>query len=210
MSLTTFFGWSKPDNRADRDLWGIKLNAMFDAIDMSMNAVNVASVASPIGVVTPYAGSTAPTGFLIADGSGISRTTYSALFAKIGILHGQGDGTTTFNLPDARGKFIRYVDGGAGNDPDSASRTAGGTGGNTGDNVGSVQDHAMQGHFHEYWRNTSITPTGGTMLGVEATNSTLGPVDVIRDATDDGVNGTPKTSGENRGINLYMTPIIKY
>ena len=55
------------------------------------------------GLVSPYAGSTAPTGWLICDGSAVSRTTYADLYAVIADTYGEGDGSTTFNLPDLRG-----------------------------------------------------------------------------------------------------------
>jgi microcystin-dependent protein len=61
----------------------------------------------PSGVVLPFGGTTAPTGWLLCDGSPISRTTYSALFSAIGTTHGTGDGVNTFNLPDMRGVFPR-------------------------------------------------------------------------------------------------------
>ena len=60
-------------------------------------------VFSPVGMVSPYAGATAPTGWLLSDGSAVSRTTYAALFAVVGETYGAGDGTTTFNLPDLSG-----------------------------------------------------------------------------------------------------------
>lgn len=52
------------------------------------------------GMLSPFAGSTAPDGWLICDGSAISRTTYAALFAVIGTTYGKGDGSTTFNIPN--------------------------------------------------------------------------------------------------------------
>lgn len=55
---------------------------------------------TPIGAIVPYGGNTAPSGFLICDGSAVSRTTYSDLYAVIGTKYGPGDGSTTFNLPD--------------------------------------------------------------------------------------------------------------
>ena len=63
------------------------------------------AAATPAGVVLPYAGSTAPSGYLLADGSAVSRTTYATLFAAIGTTYGVGNGTTTFNLPDLKGKI---------------------------------------------------------------------------------------------------------
>ena len=59
----------------------------------------------PIGSSVDFRGSTAPDGYLLEDGSNISRTTYADLFAVIGTTYGVGDGSTTFTLPDTRGKF---------------------------------------------------------------------------------------------------------
>jgi microcystin-dependent protein len=102
----------------------------------------------PPGTVVAYAGDSPPPGWLLCDGSAVSRTTYAALFAALGTAHGEGNGETTFNLPDYRGTFLRGVDMGAGRDPDAASRAAPGPGGNSGDAVGSVQDDQMQSHRH--------------------------------------------------------------
>jgi len=95
----------------------------------------------PPGAIMAFGGSSVPSGWFLCDGSAVSRTTYSNLFAAISINWGTGDGINTFNLPDLRGRFLRGMDGGVGNDPDAATRTAL-LGGNTGDNVGSYQDDA--------------------------------------------------------------------
>ena len=63
------------------------------------------------GLIEMYAGSSAPSGWLICDGSAVSRTTYAALFSVIGTDYGSGDGTTTFNIPDLRGKVPIGVSG---------------------------------------------------------------------------------------------------
>lgn len=60
--------------------------------------------AAPSGVYLPFAGTTAPAGWLLCDGSAVSRTTYAALFAVLGTVYGAGNGSTTFNLPDLRGR----------------------------------------------------------------------------------------------------------
>ena len=60
----------------------------------------------PTGSIIPFAGSTAPTGFLLCDGSAVSRTTYSALYDVIGTTYGEGDGNTTFNLPNFTDRWI--------------------------------------------------------------------------------------------------------
>ena len=64
----------------------------------------------PTGVILPYGGVTAPSGFLICDGSAVSRTTYANLFAVIGTRYGAGNGSTTFNVPKLNdGSFVRGV-----------------------------------------------------------------------------------------------------
>lgn len=70
----------------------------------------------PSGAVQTFAMSTAPSGWLDCDGSAVSRTTYSSLFSAIGTTFGTGDGSTTFNLPDLRGEFVRGWDDGRGVD----------------------------------------------------------------------------------------------
>ena len=62
-------------------------------------------VIMPSGVVLPYAGASAPTGWFFCYGQPVSRTTYATLFGILGITFGPGDGTTTFNLPDMRGSI---------------------------------------------------------------------------------------------------------
>lgn len=58
----------------------------------------------PTGGMLPYGGSAAPSGYLLCDGSAVSRSTYSALFTVLGTAYGAGDGSTTFNVPDMRGR----------------------------------------------------------------------------------------------------------
>jgi microcystin-dependent protein len=77
----------------------------------TFGAASFSSVPSgvlPPGVIVPYAGLTAaaPTGWLFCNGAAVNRTTYAALFAIIGTAHGAGDGSTTFNLPDLRDKYL--------------------------------------------------------------------------------------------------------
>lgn len=64
----------------------------------------------PVGSLTAYAGSTAPTGWLLCYGQAVSRTTYAALYSAIGTTYGSGDGSTTFNLPDLRGRVVAGLD----------------------------------------------------------------------------------------------------
>ena len=66
-------------------------------------------VANPTGAVIAFAGSSAPTNWLLCSGQAVSRTTYAALFAVISTTYGVGDGTTTFNLPDLRGRTVAGI-----------------------------------------------------------------------------------------------------
>ena len=80
----------------------------------------------PVGVVVPFAGSTSPAGWQLCYGQAISRTTYAGLFATISTTYGSGDGSTTFNVPDLRGRAVAGLDNMGGT---AASRlTAGGSG----------------------------------------------------------------------------------
>ena len=77
--------------------WGTLVNENFDKIDAT----------SITGVIQMYAGSTAPSGWLICNGQAVSRTTYAALYAVIGTTYGAGDGSTTFNVPNLVNKTVR-------------------------------------------------------------------------------------------------------
>jgi microcystin-dependent protein len=96
-------------------------------VDTEVAGIPAASDLTPAGTIIWTARQTAPPGYLKADGSAISRTTYSALYAALGGVfspYGDGDGSTTFNLPDLRGEFIRGADDGRGVD---SGRTIGST-----------------------------------------------------------------------------------
>jgi microcystin-dependent protein len=82
-----------------------------DIADGAITAAKMASSAvTPAGIVSQYAGTTAPTGWLMCYGQDVSRTIESDLFAAIGETYGSGDGSTTFNVPDARGRVIAGLD----------------------------------------------------------------------------------------------------
>ncbi len=101
----------------------------------------------PPGAILAMATTTAPAGYLVCDGSAVSRTTYAALFTAIGVMYGPGDGSTTFNLPNYQGYFLRGINNATGNDPDAATRTDRGDG-TAGDNVGSKQADLFGSHRH--------------------------------------------------------------
>lgn len=107
-----------------------------DGVTSAIQAQIDGIVTSPAGTVIQFAGSSAPAGYLKANGNAVSRTTYAALFAAIGTTYGTGDGSTTFNLPDLRGEFVRGLDDGRGVD---AGRT-----------LGSAQADEFKEHRHSF------------------------------------------------------------
>ena len=158
----------------------------------------------PVGGFIWYSTTTAPSDFLYCNGSAVSRTTYSALFANLGTRYGSGDGSTTFNLPDGRGLFIRQLDDGKGIDPDGSFRVA-----------GSTQTNAFQGH-----KNTIVASDNGSELyGITASGGggsaraiTVkgGGIDLNITTVTDGTNGTPRTASETRPSNMALCLMIKY
>ena len=85
------------------------LNKMQDNIERAINA-QVSGDTLPIGTVLPYTNETAPENWLVCDGSELDRTEYNHLFAIIGTTFGEGDGSTTFNLPNLKGRTIVGLD----------------------------------------------------------------------------------------------------
>ena len=102
--------------------------------DLNLGGFNLTNALNLVGQVAWFAASSPPTGWLKANGAAVSRATYANLFAKTGTSFGVGDGSTTFNLPDLRGEFVRGLDDGRGVD---AGRT-----------LGSFQSEALQPHTH--------------------------------------------------------------
>jgi microcystin-dependent protein len=97
----------------------------------------------PVGSVLPFAGATAPVGWLLCGGQAVSRTVNAGLFAAIGTTFGVGDGSTTFNVPDLRGRVAAGVDNMGGT---AANRmTVGGSGiaGTTLGNAGGTETHTL-------------------------------------------------------------------
>lgn len=195
---------------------------------MAINREDWVRSVVPSGTVIAFAGATPPTGWLLCNGSAISRAAYPALFTAISVAHGSGDGSTTFHLPDYQGRFLRGVANGSANDPDRASRTHPVTSAVVGDVVGSVQGHANESHTHiqdahqhvgrgrtsdpAFPIDGSIGLATDTSLGINA-SSTLGALTRIRSTTNayDAITPTNQNSGgnETRPKNANVNYIIK-
>jgi len=127
-----------------QNLWQ-KVKDNFDDHQSRINTLEGTSVVIPTGGVIEYGGTAAPSGFLLCDGTAVSRTTFSDLFAILGTVYGVGDGATTFNVPDKRGK----VGIGAGEDSGKGltDRTLGGF---LGEEDHSITEDEMAAHDHDF------------------------------------------------------------
>lgn len=203
---------------ADGSLDGTKVGTGINASNVTTGTLPSSVIPTistvPVGTIVAFAGSTIPAGWLLCDGNTISRTTNSALFSAIGVNWGGGDGSTTFHLPDLRGRFLRGRSGTSGNDPDSLSRTAlyPGAGVSDKNKVGSYQDDAFQGHGHSWTTRIAADGSGGGAISSGAFNSNqnihtyFGATAYSITATN---GGTPRTSTESRPKNAYVNFIIK-
>lgn len=154
---------------------------------------------SPPGSLLQFAGSTAPTGYLTCDGTAISRSTYSALFAAIGTTWGSGNGTTTFNIPDLRGSFLR---GSGTSSLDPSSPRA----------VGTFQAEAYLNHTHALTDPGHFHTAGTIISGAQGTGSTGNVAGVSATTTNTtGITISASTTGgtETRPDNYAVLMCIK-
>lgn len=144
---------------------------------------DAATEAAPPGVISYTAASSAPTGWLKANGAAVSRTTYAKLFAAIGTDYGPGDGSTTFNLPDLRGYHIRSLDDGRGvdsgrvrgssqADQNKSHNHGGATGGHSADHTHSGTTGAVSAD-HAHGVPYGISTAGGGAGGFVRSTSAL-------------------------------------
>ena len=159
----------------------------------------------PSGAVMNFAMPTAPDGWLEADGSEVSRTEFSALFNAIGTVWGEGDGSTTFNLPDARGEFMRGWDNGRGIDSGRAfgsSQADENKAHNHSGEIGSVGNHSHSvtaARENRQWRGD-----GFTIAGVNETFNSGGGGSHSHSLSIDNAGGN-----ESRPRNIAILTCIK-
>ena len=139
------------------------------------SALGVAG-AVPVGVVNPFAGATAPSGWLLCYGQAVSRTQYPVLFTTLSTTYGSGDGSTTFNIPDMRGRAVAGKDDMGGTAASrltstvlTASNTLGATGGTQTHTMTSAE---MPSHTHTQNAHTHTQdPHRHTLRGDESSYS---------------------------------------
>ena len=163
---------------------------------METTVAGVRSV--PTGAVFHFASNTAPLGYLVCDGSAVSRTAYADLYAITGTVFGTGDGSTTFNLPDLRAEFIRGWDNGRGVD--------------SGRGFGSSQEDSIEAHKHKSgWGSDLSAPFGsnGTTYGSSSYYDPGKPAYLTSDGSESGTNTSGVISTETRPKNVALLPCIK-
>jgi microcystin-dependent protein len=128
----------------------------------------------PTGTIFPYGGETAPAGWLLCDGSIVSRTDYAELFESIGESYGEGNKVSTFGIPDMRGRIPVGLDNMGGT---SANRITGEwadvRGGKSGAETETLDTNKIPAHTHGYFRKIT---TGGSSAGGDPnsiTNTTI-------------------------------------
>jgi microcystin-dependent protein len=174
------------------------------------------SVLMPTASLMPYAGTSAPTGYFLCDGSAKSRTTHSALFGVIGTTYGAGDGSTTFNIPDLRGRVIAGLDSDSGGFADRLTtasaaningRVLGANNGNPGDTdrgTNGSQEHLlteaqMPAHTHTYSESSNGPAASGVGGGFSPATA------VGRQEANSG-----STGGGSAHNNVQPTIILNY
>lgn len=150
-------------------------------------------LSSVVGALQHFPFTSAPSGWLKANGAAISRTVYSALFTAIGTSFGVGDGSTTFNVPDLRGEFLRGYDDGRGVD--------------TGRTFASIQQDAIQDHVHRYRLFQNQGAGGSGFYALQTSANTSYYTDGVYDVTaSHPYVGTTET----RPRNVAHLACIKY
>ena len=147
----------------------------------------------PVGAIINWGTDTAPDKWLFLEGQALSRVTYKGLFEIYGTTHGAGDGSTTFNLPDARGKFIL------------AQATAG-TGATLGSTGGSLDHtHTIPGHSHTVSVSGTTNAGGGHGHSASGSSSTDGAHTHTQGAHNHAISsiGRLDTDGDQAGATVH-------
>jgi microcystin-dependent protein len=154
----------------------------------------------PTGIVMVWTTTSAPTGFLLCDGSAVNRTTYADLYAVVGTTYGVGDGATTFNLPDLLGRVVIMVDGSA--NRITASSTNGGNADTLG-GAGGAQTHTL---------STGEVANHTHALGQTAGVGSVGLVTASDDTTGTYISGTNGGGGAHSNTQpwIALEYVIKY
>lgn len=165
-----------------------------------LSFADVAASAFSSGMLMPYAGATAPTGWLLCYGQAISRTTYADLYSVIGTTYGVGDGSTTFNIPDLRGRVIAGKDDMGGTSADRLTDQSGGLDGDVLGDTGGSETHTLV--EAELASHTHTVPSGAAGASNYALGGPAGSFSVSQT--------TGSTGGDTAHNNVQPTIILTY
>ena len=171
------------------------------AITSAKLAAGAVPSSVPAGSVMPYAGSAEPSGWLFCFGQNVSRTTYAALFAVVGTTYGVGDGSTTFGLPDIRGRVVAGQDNMGGT---SANRLTNQTGGLDGDVLGAT------GGAETHTLTTAQMPAHTHSVGNTLLSGSTGNLSNTNPNRDVGTTTSGSTGGGGAHNNVQPTIILNY
>jgi microcystin-dependent protein len=157
----------------------------------------------PVGMIVPYGGSSAPSQWLLCYGQAVSRTTYAALFAAIGTTYGTGNGSTTFNLPDLRGRVAAGVDNMGGT---AASRLTNSGTGNSGINGSTLG--AAGGSDRHTQTTAEMAPHTHTVPGAAAQNCSTTVLQTTGAACSSGGAVATTSSGGSGNAATIVQPTI--
>jgi len=173
----------------------------------------------PSGALMPYAGASAPTGFLLCDGSAVSRSTYATLFAALdnGNIYGAGDGSSTFNLPDLRGRVVAGQDDMGGSSADNLTNQSGGLNGDTlgatgGSETQALTEANLAAHTHTFSDTDAHTVSIPRAFIFGAANNSVN-VDGSGVRSDSGsitvsISGTTSSTGSGSAHNNVQPTIV--
>lgn len=167
----------------------------------STGALPAVPGAVPSGVVLPYAGTTAPDGFLFCYGQAVSRSTYATLFAAVSTTYGAGDGSTTFNLPDLRGRAVAGKDNMGGTSANRLTNQSGGVNGDVLGDTGGAETHTLT--VGQMPAHTHSMPTGVYAGAVDGRATTGASTQLKTETTGSAGSG-------NAHNNVQPTIILNY
>lgn len=167
----------------------------------------------PVGAIMDFAGASAPNGWLFCYGQAIARTTYSALFAALGTTYGAGDGSTTFNLPDYRGRVLAGKDDMGGSSADRLTNQAGGvngdslgaTGGSETHTLTAAQAPAFTGQTLSRANTLGFDSSIVTLFTATAGGSSFYAINAAQPAASLNVTGTINSGGGSAHNNVQPT-----
>jgi microcystin-dependent protein len=176
-----------------------------NAVTLAKLAAAVQEALAPAGSLMPYAGASAPSGWLLCFGQEISRSTYAALFAVLGTTYGAGDGSTTFAVPDLRGRVIAGQDDMGGTSANRLTNQSGGLDGDVLGATGGAETHQivtseMPSHSHNFTYNQNDVDSSGGAKRAQNISTSGNNISVT----------TTSVGGDSAHNNVQPTIILNY